>query len=79
MAEEAFKAGIVIHTIGIGSAEGVPVPVTVSGKRDYLKDAEGNTVITKLDEEILKKIAITAGGNYVRADNADVGLDQGLW
>ena len=76
MAEEAFKAGIVIHTIGIGSAEGVPVPVTVSGKRDYLKDAEGNTVITKLDEEILKKIAITAGGNYVRASNTNIGLDE---
>jgi len=76
MAEEASKAGIVIHTIGIGSAEGVPVPVTVGGKRDYLKDAEGNTVITKLDEEILKKIAITAGGNYVRASNTNIGLDE---
>jgi len=76
MAEEASKVGIVIHTIGIGSAEGVPVPVTVSGKRDYLKDAEGNTVITKLDEEILKKIAVTAGGNYVRASNTNIGLDE---
>ena len=76
MAEEASKAGIVIHTIGIGSAEGVPVPVTVGGKRDYLKDAEGNTVITKLDEEILKKIAVTAGGNYVRASNTNIGLDE---
>lgn len=76
MAEEASKAGIVIHTIGIGSAEGVPVPVTISGKRDYLKDAEGNTVITKLDEEILKKIAVAAGGNYVRASNTNIGLDE---
>lgn len=76
MAEEASKAGIVIHTIGIGSAEGVPVPVTVGGKRDFLKDADGNTVITKLDEEILKKIAVTAGGNYVRASNTNIGLDE---
>jgi Ca-activated chloride channel family protein len=76
MAEEASKAGIVIHTIGIGSAEGVPVPVSVGGKRDYLKDADGNTVITKLDEEILKKIAVTAGGNYVRASNTNIGLDE---
>ncbi|MCX6335173.1 MAG: VWA domain-containing protein [Bacteroidia bacterium] len=76
IAEEASKAGIVIHTIGIGSTEGVPVPVIVSGRRDYLKDAEGNTVITKLDEEILKKIAITAGGSYVRASNTNIGLDE---
>lgn len=75
-AEEASKAGIVIHTIGIGSTDGVPVPVLVNGKRDYLKDADGNTVITKLDEDILKKIAISAGGNYVRASNSNIGLDE---
>jgi Ca-activated chloride channel family protein len=75
-AEEASKAGIVIHTIGIGSVEGVPVPVTINGRRDYLKDPEGNTVITKLDEDILKKIAVTASGNYVRASNTNIGLDE---
>jgi Ca-activated chloride channel family protein len=75
-ASEAFKTGIIIHTIGIGSVEGVPVPVTINGKRDYLKDPDGNTVITKLDEEILKKIAINASGNYVRASNSNIGLDE---
>jgi Ca-activated chloride channel family protein len=33
-AEEAAKAGIVIHTIGIGSTGGVPVPVTVNGRKE---------------------------------------------
>jgi Ca-activated chloride channel family protein len=75
-AEAASKAGIIIHTIGIGSNEGVPVPVTIGGKRDYLKDRDGATVITKLDEEILKKIAISAGGNYIRASNSNIGLDE---
>jgi Ca-activated chloride channel family protein len=75
-AEAASKAGIVIHTIGIGSNEGVPVPVTIDGKRDYLKDPDGVTVITKLDEEILKKIAISSGGNYIRASNSNIGLDE---
>jgi Ca-activated chloride channel family protein len=75
-AEEAAKAGIVIHTIGIGSTEGVPVPVLINGKKDFLKDADGNTVITKLDEDILKKIAISTNGNYVRASNSNIGLDQ---
>ena len=74
-AEEASKAGIVIHTIGIGSAEGVPVPVTTGGRRDYLKDTDGSTVITKLDEDILKKIALSTGGNYIRANNFNIGLD----
>jgi Ca-activated chloride channel family protein len=74
--EEAAKAGIVIHTIGIGSPGGVPVPVTVNGRKEYLKDASGNTVITKLDEDILKKIALSASGSYVRASNTNIGLDQ---
>jgi len=75
-ASEASNAGIVIHTIGIGSVGGVPVPVTISGKKEYLRDADGNTVITKLDEEILKKIALNASGNYVRASNTNIGLDE---
>ena len=75
-AEEATKTGIIIHTIGIGSTEGVPIPVIINGKKDYLKDADGNTVITKLDEEILKKIALSSGGNYVRASNSNIGLDE---
>jgi Ca-activated chloride channel family protein len=75
-AEEASKAGVVIHTIGIGSEEGVPIPVNAGGKKDYLKDADGNTVITKLDEDILKKIAISTSGSYVRASNSNIGLDE---
>lgn len=75
-ASEAAKAGIVIHTIGIGSVEGVPVSVKGGGSTDFLKDAEGNTVITKLDEDILKKIAISTSGNYVRASNTNIGLDE---
>jgi Ca-activated chloride channel homolog len=75
-AEEAAQAGIVIHTIGIGSTDGVPVPVTLNGKKDYLKDVQGNTVISKLDEDILKKIAMSANGSYVRASNTNIGLDQ---
>lgn len=75
-AEEASKAGIVIHTIGIGSTGGVPVPVFNNGKKEYLKDIDGNTVISKLDEDILKKIAMSTDGNYVRASNSNIGLDQ---
>ena len=75
-AEDAAKAGIVIHTVGIGSTDGVPIPFTINGKKDYLKDVDGNTVVTKLDEEILKKIALSTNGNYVRANNSNIGLDE---
>jgi len=75
-AAEAAKAGIVIHTIGIGSTDGVPIPIMINGRKDYLKDENYNTVITKLDEDILKKIAIATNGNYVRASNSNIGLDE---
>lgn len=75
-AEEASSAGIVIHTVGIGSSNGVPIPMVVNGKKDYLKDHDGNIVVTKLDEDILKKIALSTNGNYVRASNSNIGLDE---
>lgn len=75
-AADAAKEGIVIHTIGIGSTDGVPIPVVNNGRKDYLKDVDGNTVITKLDEDILKKIALSTNGNYVRASNSNIGLDE---
>jgi Ca-activated chloride channel homolog len=75
-AKEAAAAGIVIHTIGIGSTEGVPISLSAAGKKDYLKDTDGNTVISKLDENILKEIALAANGRYVRANNSNIGLDE---
>ena len=75
-ADEASKAGVVVHTIGIGSTQGVPIPITSGNRRDYLKDSKGNVVITKLDEGILKQIAVTGGGVYVRASNSNFGLDE---
>jgi len=75
ISEQASEKGIVIHTIGIGSNSGVPVPVTSNGKRDFLKDNEGNTVITRLDEDVLRSIAFTTGGKYVKASNTNIGLN----
>jgi Ca-activated chloride channel family protein len=69
---EAAKAGVVIHVVGIGTERGAPIPFG----GDFMKDIDGNTVITKLDEDILKQIAIEAGGSYVRAGNSNLGLDE---
>ena len=75
-AKEAAEKGIVIYTIGIGSPGGSPVPLTVNGRRDYLKDQDGNTVISKLDENILKEIASITSGRYVRANTTSLGLNE---
>ena len=75
-AEEASKKNIVIHTIGVGSAEGVPIPNMVDGYAvGYKKDNAGNTIVTKLDAKILQEIAEATKGVYVKASSADIGLD----
>jgi Ca-activated chloride channel family protein len=75
-AKTAAEKGIVIYTIGIGSPEGSPIPMPVNGRTEYLKDRDGNTVITKLDEKGLQEIASVTGGRYVRANNTSIGLNE---
>ncbi len=75
-AREAAMKAIVIHTIGIGSPDGSPIPITVGGKTDYLKDRDGNTVISRLDEKGLQEIASATGGRYTRANNTSIGLNE---
>jgi Ca-activated chloride channel family protein len=72
----ATKSGISVHTIGIGSPNGAPIPIQrANGARDFLRDREGNVVMTRLDENTLQEIATAGGGIYVRATNANIGLN----
>jgi Ca-activated chloride channel family protein len=74
-AEEAGKNGIMINTIGIGSENGVPIPLIENGVvKGYRKDKQGQTVITKLNTNLLKTIASKANGVFVQASQADIGL-----
>jgi Ca-activated chloride channel homolog len=75
-AEEAGKAGIMINTIGIGSEGGVPIPLVENGVvKGYRKNKEGETVVTKLNSEILKSIAAKGNGVYVQATQSDLGIN----
>ena len=74
-AKNATDKGIIVHTIGMGLPQGSPIPVLRNGQKEYLKDRDGNVVITKLDEQTLEKIASAGNGIYIRANNAQIGLD----
>lgn len=76
--EEAVSKNIKIYTIGLGSQEGVPIPVYDNYHRvvGFKKDRSGNTVLTKLDEATLKKIAIDGNGTYYRGTNYEDYLDK---
>jgi Ca-activated chloride channel homolog len=75
-AKDAHAEGVVIHTIGMGSPGGAPIPVYQENTQiGFKKDGEGNTVITKLDEQALTQIAEAGGGKFIRATSAQNELD----
>ncbi len=72
----ARSTGITIYCVGIGTAEGELIPMrNVRGKITFLKDAAGDVVKTRLDEEILQEVALDTGGIYVRSTGAEFGLE----
>lgn len=72
VAERAAKQGIRIYTIGIGTPEGAPIQID----GEFIKDEQGEMVVSKLNEQMLAQIAETTGGAYVRATKQDIGLDE---
>jgi Ca-activated chloride channel family protein len=75
-AKSALEKKMIVHTIGMGLPQGAPIPMGDGGSRDFLKDKSGNIVVTKLDENMLTQIANAGGGTYIRANNAEVGLNN---
>ncbi|NQT23631.1 MAG: VWA domain-containing protein [Candidatus Omnitrophica bacterium] len=74
---KARKEKIMISCVGVGTPKGSTVSVRdESGRKILLKDKNDNSVISRLEEKILKKIADTTGGMYVRANEDDFGLDK---
>ncbi|WNH08787.1 vWA domain-containing protein [Thalassobellus suaedae] len=72
VAEEASDEGIRIFTIGVGDAKGGPIPEKRNGiVLNYKKDSQGETVITRLNEETLKNIADAANGAYINGKNTN--------
>jgi Ca-activated chloride channel family protein len=72
MAEEAFKQGITVQVMGVGTPEGAPIPI--AGTQSFRKDRDGNVVVTKLNESMCKEIAAAGGGAYVRVDNTSAAV-----
>lgn len=64
----AKAAGVRVYTIGVGKEGGAPIPVVDQfGRKRYARNPDGSLVLTKLDEETLKRIAEITGAHYYRA------------
>ncbi|HHD64107.1 MAG TPA: tetratricopeptide repeat protein, partial [Desulfobulbaceae bacterium] len=72
-AEKAAEQGMTIYTVGVGTKSGELIPDTKNGA-GFLKDKAGNFIRSRLDEQILKKIAESTGGIYVPLGNMGQGF-----
>jgi Ca-activated chloride channel family protein len=76
-AESARKKGIKVFTVGMGSPSGSPIPVFSGGQQNgFRQDNDGNTVVSSLNEDMLKEISVAGNGSYVRATNSGAGIPQ---
>ena len=71
-AKAAAEKGIHVNIEGMGDPKGSPIPI--QGSNNYMKDKDGNVVITKLNEQMGQEIAAAGNGMYVRADNTNSAL-----
>lgn len=76
--DEATELEIKIYTIGLGSPDGLPIPVYDNrGKQvGFKQDNNGQTVLTRLNENILREIADNGNGKYYRGNNYEDYLDK---
>jgi Ca-activated chloride channel family protein len=68
----AAEKNIKIHVVGIGAPQGAPIPI--DGNNNFLKDNDGNVVVTRLNEQMCQEIAAAGQGIYVRTENNNAAL-----
>ncbi|MCD8178588.1 MAG: VWA domain-containing protein [Tannerellaceae bacterium] len=71
-ATKAAEKGIKVNIVGMGQPQGAPIPVGMGN--NFLKDRDGQVVITRLNEQMCQEIAAAGKGIYVRADNTNSAL-----
>ncbi|MGK2860764.1 MAG: VWA domain-containing protein [Chitinophagaceae bacterium] len=74
-AKEMADQGMMINTVGVGSTEGsyIPDPLTGTNKID---PATGASVISKLNEDVLKQVAAATNGIYIHLQESEEAVKQ---
>ncbi len=72
-AAAAKKQGINVFILGVGSPKGAPIPL---GDGNYMKDADGQTVMSALNEQMCREIARAGSGTYIHVDNTSDAQEQ---
>ena len=74
-AKIAAEQGVLIFTIGVGTSAGSPIPTFENGQSQYKKDKQGNTVVSKLNENMLSSLAAAGSGKYYNITNGEKVID----
>jgi Ca-activated chloride channel family protein len=75
MAEKLAKQGVVVFTVGVGTPAGSEIQmVNEQGKAEYLRDAQGQIVRSRLDDPTLRAIARVTHGEYYPLGTLGEGL-----
>ena len=71
LAESARELGIIIHTLGVGTSAGGPIPIydDDGNRAEFKKNRSGQVVTSTLNESTLDEIARITGGIYIRVEN----------
>ena len=71
-ASQAQKNGCLVYTLGLGTPEGELIQITdEKGQRSFLKDENGNTVKSRLNESLLRNLAREGNGSYILMRDAN--------
>jgi Ca-activated chloride channel family protein len=66
-AQKAHERGYNVYLLGIGSSKGSPVPDPETN--NYMIDSHGETVMSRLNEQMCREVAQAGGGAYIHVDN----------
>src|SRR5207237_4889040 len=75
-AKTAADAGVRIFTVGVGTAQGSLIPIESENGSAFVKDARGQAVKSRLDENRLREIAQAYGGSYYHLENGPQTMRQ---
>ncbi|MGI5817019.1 MAG: VWA domain-containing protein [Armatimonadota bacterium] len=77
-AREVAGQGLTVHVIGVGGADGEPIPILGpdGGVVGHRRDESGAVVVTRLEEETLVEIAKAGGGVYVAVSGGGIPVDR---
>lgn len=78
VAREAAEKGITIVAVGFGDEAGSRIEITDprTGVRSFLKDSQGDPVVTRLDGELLRELVMATGGAYIPAGTGALDLES---